>query len=143
MGRIAIGMVVAAAVLLLIAAAAWLMRGLRRNDKLESAETQAITEEQARAGVEASAASISSEEDEGEEMPVPEKGMIGLVTDPIPGRGYGEIKIPVHGVELYFMAACRGEDWVEAGEAVVVEAVLDGVVYVDKVGSPSVDVDKD
>jgi hypothetical protein len=81
---------------------------------------------------EASAASDSTDSNEEEEaMPIPETGMMGIVTDPIPGRGFGEIKVLMNdGVELYFMAACHGEDWIPAGTQVEVHEVKDGIVYV-------------
>jgi hypothetical protein len=81
---------------------------------------------------EASAASDSTDAGEEEEaMPMPKAGMMGIVTDPIPGRGFGEIKVRMDdGMELYFMAACRGEDWIPSGIQVEVQEVRDGIVYV-------------
>jgi hypothetical protein len=141
MWGITVGVVIAA--LLLLSGILWLLRGARSSEDPGQHPVDVIALEEERAEIEASAASDSSDEDEGEDMPVPERGMIGQVTDPIPGRGYGEIKILIQGVELYFMAACPGGDWVEAGESVVVNEVRDGVVYVDIVSGHSADVDKD
>lgn len=134
-----IGGIAAALLVVAVLLASWFLKGAGlRGREEEEAEAHVVKEQ---ADVADGEAAASKEEAGGEpagadsreeaaDIPVPEAGMRATVTDPIPGRGYGEICVRLNGVDYFFMAACHGVDLVPEGAQVTVAEVRDGVVLV-------------